>query len=230
MALDAQDPATRNQGVETPPEANTETTTLPEEDTTEPPADQIGGGDEDKQVGQIGTGQGLGGGGVEGGAIGGMPSGQAKTNPPAVLPKSPLGTDYRITSPYKEKRKDGSEHGGVDIKRNDREADPIVRAAGGGTVVDVSANNGKKSGDYITIQTDDGYTEKYYHTNGVVYGLERGDKITEGQTIGEYNKSGDASGPHLHFEVEHDGQKIDPMEYLKQLELKHGNSGQNIKP
>ncbi len=58
--------------VETAPEATTETTTLPEEDTTEPPADQTGGGDAPKQADQIGTGQGLGGGGVGGGSIGGV--------------------------------------------------------------------------------------------------------------------------------------------------------------
>ena len=46
--------------------------------------------------------------------------------------------------------------------------------------------------------------------------LRLGDKIKQGQVIGEVGQTGWATGPHLHFEFQVNGQQIDPNTMLPQ--------------
>ena len=43
--------------------------------------------------------------------------------------------------------------------------------------------------------------------------VKKGDIITQGQKIGEVGQTGNATGPHLHFEIRKAGRKVNP-EYV----------------
>jgi murein DD-endopeptidase MepM/ murein hydrolase activator NlpD len=44
--------------------------------------------------------------------------------------------------------------------------------------------------------------------------VKQGDVVHQGDVIGEVGMTGNATGPHLHFEIRHDRVFIDPMPYL----------------
>ena len=41
--------------------------------------------------------------------------------------------------------------------------------------------------------------------------LKEGDSVKQGQEIAEVGSTGNATGPHLHFEIRRNGRKIDPQ-------------------
>ena len=130
-----------------------------------------------------------------------------------------------ITSPYG--NRNGSFHGGVDItgyKKGTHLLDYIC-AKDAGKVVAVRKNctgfeNGGSYGNYVIIDHGSGYKTVYAHMahGSVVPNV--GDKVAEGQVIGYMGNTGTSYGGHLHFEVRHNDQKINPTEYLdKELPL-----------
>ena len=44
--------------------------------------------------------------------------------------------------------------------------------------------------------------------------MRKGDFVEKGQVVAELGSTGNASGPHLHFEVRLDDRPHDPMRYL----------------
>ena len=44
--------------------------------------------------------------------------------------------------------------------------------------------------------------------------VNKGDFVEQGDLIGEVGSSGNASGPHVHFEVRRDSRPVDPLLYL----------------
>ncbi|MCL2633016.1 MAG: M23 family metallopeptidase [Oscillospiraceae bacterium] len=102
----------------------------------------------------------------------------------------------------------GSFHYGVDI-----EADlgsPIF-AAVGGTVVTAEYDNGGY-GHMIIIDHGDGYSTLYAHCNELY--VSEGDEVVAGQHIADVGSTGHSIGPHLHFEIIFNGEKLNPMDYL----------------
>ncbi|VVT17885.1 M23 family metallopeptidase [Erythrobacter sp. EC-HK427] len=101
-------------------------------------------------------------------------------------------------------------HGGVDF------AAPTgtpVFASGNGTIEIARAAPHARSGNgsYIAIQHDNGWRTLYLHLNAFAPGIEPGVRVRQGQVIGEVGSTGGSTGPHLHYEVHIDGQKMDPL-------------------
>jgi murein DD-endopeptidase MepM/ murein hydrolase activator NlpD len=101
-------------------------------------------------------------------------------------------------------------HAGVDI------SPPLgtpVRAADGGEVI-FAAPNGS-AGNEIKIRHCNGWVTRYLHLSQ--FSVKKGDKVTQGQKIGEVGSTGNSTGPHLHFEIRINGGSIDPEKHLPKI-------------
>jgi murein DD-endopeptidase MepM/ murein hydrolase activator NlpD len=102
-------------------------------------------------------------------------------------------------------------HAGVDFAAP--RGTPIL-AAGSGTVE--RANRFGSFGNYIRIRHTDGYKTAYAHLKGFARGVRAGAYVKQDQVIGYVGTTGRSTGPHLHYEVIHNGKKINPRR-LSQL-------------
>ena len=103
----------------------------------------------------------------------------------------------------------GGYHMGLDIGAS--YGSPIVAAAAG-VVEEANGDNSHGYGNHVLISHGFGYETLYAHMSQIV--AKAGEKVAQGQLIGYVGQSGYAFGPHLHFEVRRDGEKIDPEPLL----------------
>lgn len=112
---------------------------------------------------------------------------------------------------YDETMGDWRTHSGVDI------AAPVgtqVMAAAAGTVASVEQDD--LMGTTVTIAHAEGLTSIYANL-GEVPTVEAGDHVNAGDIIGAIGTTAvaeSARAPHLHFEMELDGNSVDPVSYL----------------
>jgi len=98
-------------------------------------------------------------------------------------------------------------HGGVDIAAP---MDTKVFATGDGVVAKVTEDEGW--GKLLIIKHDDGLSTWYAHLNSFM--VKEGDKVQTGQVIGLVGNTGRSTGPHLHYEVRKEGERVDPNAYF----------------
>ncbi|MEF8793421.1 M23 family metallopeptidase [Thiohalorhabdus sp.] len=67
-------------------------------------------------------------------------------------------------------------------------------------------------GDLVEIDHGNGYRTRYAHNKEITVSV--GERVAKGATVGKVGKSGRSTGPHLHLEVLHNGDQIDPREFL----------------
>ncbi len=105
-------------------------------------------------------------------------------------------------------------HDGIDMSFPNfapMDAGTPVMAAEAGTVVnendgDTDRNiDGGDVGNYVEIDSGNGYQEYYYHLRNGSVGVQIGQTVQQGQVIGFMGSSGNAFGPHLHFGVTNGG-------------------------
>ena len=96
-------------------------------------------------------------------------------------------------------------HGGIDYSAA---TGTRVRAAASGRVTFAGWNPGGW-GYAVTIDHGGGVRTLYAHLSRV--GVRAGRRVAAGQPIGRVGASGNASGPHLHFEVRLRGAAVDPL-------------------
>jgi murein DD-endopeptidase MepM/ murein hydrolase activator NlpD len=98
-------------------------------------------------------------------------------------------------------------HHGIDI--NCDYGTP-VRSPGDGRVAVVE----RRSGFGLVIEIDHGfgYRTIYAHLSKPM--VKEGEKIKRGQTLAKSGNSGLSSGPHLHYEVHHNGISLDPTDFF----------------
>jgi len=108
----------------------------------------------------------------------------------------------RITQYYSWK------HYGLDIAN--KTGTPIY-AADSGTIETIGWGTGY--GNQIIIDHGGGKKTRYAHMSK--FYVEKGEKVTKGQTIGAMGSTGWSTGPHLHFEVIINGTKYNPLNYIQ---------------
>lgn len=123
----------------------------------------------------------------------------------------PVPSCHMISSPYGYRW--GTLHSGIDISGNGVLGKDII-AADGGTVAEVNTSGwGAGYGCYVIINHGGGYSTMYAHCSAVL--VSAGQKVSQGQLIAKIGQTGDATGPHLHFEVRINGRAVNPVSYLK---------------
>lgn len=112
----------------------------------------------------------------------------------------------RLTSTYG--ARDGRIHFGIDIANSI--GTPILSAMAG-RVIDSGPASG--FGLWVRVQHADGLITVYGHINESLVSV--GQQVAAGEQIATLGNRGRSSGPHLHFEVHEDGNKIDPLPWLR---------------
>jgi hypothetical protein len=69
------------------------------------------------------------------------------------------------------------------------------------------------SGNMINLLHAGGYLSKYHHLSQIL--VKEGDLVNAGQLIGKSGRTGQVSGPHLHFSILKDNEHVDPYPFLK---------------
>jgi Peptidase family M23 len=140
---------------------------------------------------------------------------QLSTTMPLVMPLKAA----RLTSPFGMRINPAKgqlkEHTGVDL------AAPTgtpVDAAAAGTVQLVGFDK-HGYGRYVVVQHQLGYSTWYAHLSALATHLRMGASVRVGQLIGKVGSTGDATGPHLHFEVRYRQVPIDPLHLIRSRDI-----------
>ena len=64
----------------------------------------------------------------------------------------------------------------------------------------------------MIVDHGDGVETRYAHMSG--FAVSEGDWVAAGDTVGYVGQSGDATGPHVHFEIRKSGRTVNPRDYL----------------
>lgn len=86
-----------------------------------------------------------------------------------------------------------------------------VFATADGRVKDVLTKN-TTSGKTVIIDHGNGYETTYCHL-GKIY-AKRGERVKRGDIIAQSGNSGLSLAPHLHYEIKHNGMRVDPIHYF----------------
>lgn len=97
-------------------------------------------------------------------------------------------------------------HGGVDWSAP--RGTPII-AAGNGVVEKAGWSGGY--GKQTLLRHANGYVTSYSHQTAYAKGIKPGARVRQGQVIGYVGSTGYSTGPHLHYEVKVNGNRVDPM-------------------
>ena len=82
-----------------------------------------------------------------------------------------------------------------------------VMAIADGVVVETGY--GPVTGFYVTVRHADGWSSRYLHLNQLL--TTKNHYLQKGNVLGLSGNTGRTNGPHLHLEVSHNHQMIDPM-------------------
>ena len=85
-----------------------------------------------------------------------------------------------------------------------------VHATGNGVISFAGTKNGY--GLEVEIDHGFGYRTVYAHLSKII--AKKGEKVRRGEVIAKTGDTGLSTGPHLHYEVEHDGVKVNPVNYF----------------
>ena len=118
----------------------------------------------------------------------------------------------RITSPFGNRNTGipgaSTNHKGVDIGGVGYTSE--VHAAKAGTVI--VSQRSSSYGEYVVVSHGSGNTTLYAHMSSRKVSV--GDYVAQGDVLGITGSTGISSGPHLHFEITENGNRVNPLNYL----------------
>jgi murein DD-endopeptidase MepM/ murein hydrolase activator NlpD len=81
-------------------------------------------------------------------------------------------------------------------------------------VIEVHANDGYGDGygQYVRLDHGNGITTLYAHCSKI--NVRKGQRVRRGEEIALVGNTGLSTSPHLHYEVEVNGQTVDPRKYI----------------
>jgi len=125
----------------------------------------------------------------------------------------PVPGHYRITSEFGSRFGGADFHTGIDIAGASIHGATVV-AANSGTVrfTNWSHTPGRGYGIYLIIDHGGGVSTLYAHLSNISVSV--GDVVVRGDPIGNVGSTGWSTGPHLHFEVRHNGRPVNPRPYI----------------
>jgi murein DD-endopeptidase MepM/ murein hydrolase activator NlpD len=140
---------------------------------------------------------------------GGLPPSLAAASTPAAAPAEPRPrfdwpAQGEITSVF-----DAEHPLGIDIGVWTGDA---IHASGAGTVVFAGGTACCLYGLYVDIEHGEGYLTRYAHLSEIK--VEESQVVAQGDLVGLAGNTGYSFGPHLHFELLHDGLVQDPLQFL----------------
>jgi murein DD-endopeptidase MepM/ murein hydrolase activator NlpD len=130
-----------------------------------------------------------------------------------VYVSTPRGwpVDGHVTSPFGERVQPitGKDeyHTGVDIAAEP--GSPVKATADG--IVSFAGWSGP-NGNLVVVEHGFGFSTFYAHNRLVA--VKVGQKVERGQVISYLGSTGNSTGPHVHYEVWHDGRAVNPQRYL----------------
>ncbi len=119
---------------------------------------------------------------------------------------NPVRAAYRFTSPYGMRW--GRMHKGADF------AAPVgtdIFATADGVVIHAGWTQGY--GRMVKIQHEFGIETRYAHLSAIR--VQKGQRVSRGDQIGDMGNSGNSTGSHLHYEIRVGGRAVNPMTYIK---------------
>jgi murein DD-endopeptidase MepM/ murein hydrolase activator NlpD len=116
-------------------------------------------------------------------------------------------SNARITSFFG--MRNGSLHGGTDFGNFEGEE---IWSVGAGTVAYIGFEAGGY-GNVVYVDHGNGIETRYAHASEILVSV--GDEVDKGQAIMLAGSTGRSTGPHLHFEVLIDGEKVDSLAWLE---------------
>jgi murein DD-endopeptidase MepM/ murein hydrolase activator NlpD len=119
------------------------------------------------------------------------------------LKRMASGFGWRIDPIYKTSRM----HTGMDFTAD---IGTEVFSTGDG-IIEALERNGWGYGNCIVINHGYGYKTRYAHLSA--FKVKLGQKVKRGDLIGLIGSTGKSTGPHLHYEVEKEGKKMNPIHY-----------------
>ncbi|MDD6313527.1 MAG: M23 family metallopeptidase [Porphyromonadaceae bacterium] len=114
----------------------------------------------------------------------------------------------RVTSGYGYRPQFGRMHRGIDLALNTGDT---VRSSYDGRVVLIS-NDPDGYGRYVKVKHSNGMETLYAHLSEPL--VVSGQQVRAGQPLGLGGATGNATGPHLHFETRVNGTAVDPSAYF----------------
>ncbi|WP_372474638.1 peptidoglycan DD-metalloendopeptidase family protein [Capnocytophaga sp. ARDL2] len=122
--------------------------------------------------------------------------------------KAPLRY-YRITSKFSAKRfhpvlKENRAHHGTDYAAPT--GTPIMTTADG-IVIETGFNKG--NGNYVKVKHNATYSTQYLHMSKIL--VKKGQRVSQGQTIGLVGSTGLATGPHVCYRFWKNGVQVNPL-------------------
>ncbi|MCI5045475.1 MAG: M23 family metallopeptidase [Aquisalinus sp.] len=103
--------------------------------------------------------------------------------------------------------KGGRIHHGIDIPAP---TGTPIHASAAGEVIAIETQRGY--GKIVIIDHQNGWQTRYAHLSE--FFIREGARVRSGATIGLVGATGNATGPHLHFEIRRNNEPLDPQQYL----------------